>query len=135
MADRLTADRGRAATLLFLTTADTEILAAAKAAERNLDWRPGAEPFAAAREAQLEKLGDLIAENVNREALLRTMEAGAPAGLPVVSGQLSALSGQQAANGDSSRTEASRRNGGAPASEQAALAATGTDVGGAKADG
>ena len=105
------------------------------AAERNLDWRPGAEPFAAAREAQLEKLGDLIAENVNREALLRTMEAGAPAGLPVVSGQLSALSGQQAANGDSSRTEASRRNGGAPASEQAALAATGTDVGGAKADG
>jgi adenosylcobyric acid synthase len=105
------------------------------AAERNLDWRPGAEPFAAAREAQLEKLGDLIAENVNREALLRTVEAGVPAGLPVVSGQLSALSGQQAANGDSSRTEASRRRSGAPASEQAALAATGTDVGGAKADG
>jgi len=105
------------------------------AAERGLDWRPGAEPFAAAREAQLEKLGDLVAENVNREALLRTLEAGAPAGLPVVSGQLSALGGQQAANGDSSRTEASRKNGEAPASEQAALAATGTDGGGAKADG
>jgi adenosylcobyric acid synthase len=100
------------------------------AAERNLDWRPGDEPFAAAREAQLEKLGDLIAENVNREALLRTVEAGAPAGLPVVSVELSALSGQQAANGDSSRTEAVRRNGEAPASDQAALAATGTDGGG-----
>jgi adenosylcobyric acid synthase len=105
------------------------------AAERGLDWRPGDEPFAAAREAQLERLGDLVAENVNREALLRTVETGAPAGLPVVSGQLSALSGQQAANRDSSRTQASRRNGEAPASEQAALAATGTAGGGAKADG
>jgi adenosylcobyric acid synthase len=105
------------------------------AAERNLDWRPGEEPFAAAREAQLEKLGDLIAENVDREALLRTVEAGAPAGLPVVSGQLSAPSGRQAANGDSSRTEASRRDGEAPAPEQAALAATSADGGGANADG
>ena len=34
MADRLIADSGRGATLLFLTTADTEILATAKAAER-----------------------------------------------------------------------------------------------------
>ena len=34
MADKLKADRGRAVKLLFLTTADTEILAAAKAAER-----------------------------------------------------------------------------------------------------
>jgi adenosylcobyric acid synthase len=100
------------------------------AAKRNLDWRPGEEPFAAAREAQLEKLGDLIAENVDREALLRTVEAGAPAGLPVVSGQLSAPSGRQAANGDSSRTEASRRDGEAPAPEQAALAATSADGGG-----
>ncbi len=105
------------------------------AAERNLDWEPGEEPFAAAREAQLDRLGDLIAANVDREALLRNVEAGAPAGLPVVSGQLSAPSGQQAANGDSSRTEASRRNGEAPAPERAALAATGTDGGGAKADG
>jgi adenosylcobyric acid synthase len=105
------------------------------AGERGLDWRSGAEPFAAAREAQLEKLGDLVAENVNREALLRTVEAGAPAGLPVVSCQLSALSGQQAAKGDRSRTEASRRNGEAPASEQAALAAKRTDGGGGKAGG
>ena len=41
MVDMLTADSGRAATLLFLTTADTEILAAAKAAERLPDERPG----------------------------------------------------------------------------------------------
>src|SRR3712207_6747605 len=40
MADRLTADGGRAAKLLFLTTADTEILAAAKAAERLPDGFP-----------------------------------------------------------------------------------------------
>jgi hypothetical protein len=36
-----------------------------------LDWTPGSELFAARREAQLEKLGDLIAEHVNRDALLR----------------------------------------------------------------
>ena len=35
--------------------------------ERDLDWRPGDESFAAAREAQLEKLGDLVADNVDRE--------------------------------------------------------------------
>ena len=40
MADRLKADSGRAAKLLFLTTADTEILAAAKAAERLPDGFP-----------------------------------------------------------------------------------------------
>ena len=54
------------------------------ATERNLDWRPGEEPFAAARETQLDNLGDLIAENVDREALLRVVENGAPAGLPVL---------------------------------------------------
>jgi adenosylcobyric acid synthase len=62
------------------------------AAERGLDWVAGDEPFAARREAQLDKLGDLIAENVDREALLRLMENGAPDYLPVVSGQL--LGGQ-----------------------------------------
>ncbi len=54
------------------------------AAERGLDWRPGDEPFATAREAQLEKLGDLVAENVDREALLRIVQGGAPAGMLVV---------------------------------------------------
>ena len=40
MADRLTSDRRKAASLLFLTTADTEILAAAKAMERLPDDFP-----------------------------------------------------------------------------------------------
>ena len=62
------------------------------AAENNLDWRPGDQSFAAAREAQLEKLGDLIAENVDREALLRLVDAGPPPGLPVVGSRLSAFS-------------------------------------------
>jgi adenosylcobyric acid synthase len=72
------------------------------AAERDLDWKPGDEPFAAAREAQLERLGDLVAENVDREALLRIVEGGAPQNLPVLSYRLSAISGQLGtATGDS----------------------------------
>jgi adenosylcobyric acid synthase len=53
-----------------------------------LDWLPGDEPFAARREAQLDKLGDLVAENVDRDAFLRLIEGGAPEGSPIVSGQL-----------------------------------------------
>ena len=90
------------------------------ASERGLDWRPGGEPFAAAREAQLDRLGDLVAENVDREALLRTVEAGAPRGLPTVRLQASGLTHQD--NGgdetDPARTE-SRPNGTA-SSEDAA---------------
>ncbi|HZC19024.1 MAG TPA: cobyric acid synthase, partial [Rubrobacteraceae bacterium] len=54
------------------------------ARERDLDWMPGEEPFAERREAQLEKLGDLVAEHVNCNALLRLVEDGTPEGLPVV---------------------------------------------------
>ena len=99
------------------------------AAERNLDWTPGDEPFAAAREAQLERLGDLVAENVDREALLRTVEAGAPAGLPVVSVQLSGPGGQQTADGDRARTEAPRKSGRVPTSGPGAFVATGANHG------
>jgi adenosylcobyric acid synthase len=56
--------------------------------ERGLDWRPGEEPFAAAREAQLEKLGDLVADHVDRDAVMRLIDEGLPSGLPVVRGQL-----------------------------------------------
>jgi adenosylcobyric acid synthase len=49
------------------------------ASERGLDWTPGEESFAAAREARLERLGDLISENVDRDALLRLIVNG-PAG-------------------------------------------------------
>jgi adenosylcobyric acid synthase len=54
------------------------------AGERGLDWRPGEDSFAAAREAQLEKLGDLVADHVDREALMRLIDEGQPPGLPVV---------------------------------------------------
>ena len=72
------------------------------AGERGLDWVAGSEPFAARREEQLEKLGDLVAENVNREALLRLIEGGPLEGLtfitPGVHGsQLLAVSKQQRA--------------------------------------
>jgi adenosylcobyric acid synthase len=65
------------------------------AAERGLDWRPGETSFACAREAQLEKLGDLVADHVDREAVMRLFDDGRPAGLPVVSGQLSSVSASQ----------------------------------------
>ena len=58
------------------------------AAECGLDWVAGDEPFAARREAQLEKLGDLIAEHIDREALLRLIEDGP------ISHQPSAVSNQ-----------------------------------------
>jgi adenosylcobyric acid synthase len=76
------------------------------ARERGLDWIPGELSFAAARERRLEKLGDLISENVDREALLRLIDDGPPSGLPVVSSQLSAISGQQTAVGDAFSPEA-----------------------------
>jgi hypothetical protein len=90
------------------------------AAERGLDWEPGEEPFAAAREAQLEKLGDLVAENVDREALLRTVENGAPARLPVVNGRLSPVGGRQT-------EEVSPTNGLVPQPEPVAFATTSAD--------
>jgi adenosylcobyric acid synthase len=79
------------------------------AAERNLDWRPGDQSFAAAREAQLERLGDLVADNVDRDALMRLVDDGQPAGLPVVSSQLSAFSPRQVVNDGAPGEEASRR--------------------------
>ena len=65
------------------------------AEERGLDWTPGEESFADAREARLEKLGDLIAENVNKEALLRLLEGGVPEELPVFRLQASGRRPQQ----------------------------------------
>ena len=55
---------------------------------RGLDWLPGHEPFAARREAQLDKLGDLVAQNVDRDAFLRLIESGAPEGSQIISGEL-----------------------------------------------
>jgi adenosylcobyric acid synthase len=40
--------------------------------------------FAAVREARLDRLGDLIAEHADTGALLRLVEQGPPAGLPLL---------------------------------------------------
>jgi adenosylcobyric acid synthase len=96
---------------------------------RGLDWTPGATSFAAAREAQLERLGNLISENVDREALLRLIDGGPPDGLPVVAGRLVGRSTiQQTAVGYASSAEASpSANGETPASNPPALAAQSND--------
>jgi adenosylcobyric acid synthase len=44
----------------------------------------GDEPFTPVGRPQFERLGDLVAENVDREALLHLMENGASSGLPFV---------------------------------------------------
>jgi adenosylcobyric acid synthase len=71
------------------------------AAVRNLDWSPSEQSFAAAREAQVEKLGDLIAHNVDRDALMRLIDDGPPTGLPVVRLQATGYS-HRGGNGDES---------------------------------
>ena len=101
------------------------------AGERGLDWVPGDESFAAAREAQLEKLGDLVAENIDRDALLRLISGGPPRDLPVISSQISAVSRQQCADG----SDAAIRNthpaaggcGGVPVPTPAAFMVVGSD--------
>jgi adenosylcobyric acid synthase len=40
--------------------------------------------FAAVREAQLDRLGDLVAEHADTDALWRLIEDGAPAGVPLL---------------------------------------------------
>ena len=99
------------------------------AEERGLDWRPGEGLFAAAREAQLEKLADLIADNVDRDALMRLIDEGQPFGLPFVSSQLSAISAQQVVDDGTVEAGASRRE-----NEPLAFAAPGDERRG-KADG
>jgi adenosylcobyric acid synthase len=54
------------------------------ARRRGRRWTPGTEPFAAVRERHLDRLGDLVEEHVDTSALLRLIEAGAPADLPVL---------------------------------------------------
>ena len=71
------------------------------AARRGLDWSPGEESFAAARETQQEKLGDLVADHVDRQALMSLLDDGPPSGLPVVRLQPTGF-GPQERNRDSS---------------------------------
>ena len=103
------------------------------AAEGGLDWKPGDGSFAAAREAQLERLGDLIAENIDRDGLLRLVEGGAPASLPVLSSRLSescqpsAISGQRVADEISPPEGPSKKYGEGQTPEPVAFATTSTD--------
>jgi adenosylcobyric acid synthase len=73
------------------------------AGERGLDWRPGGEPFAAAREAQLEKLGELVADHVDRGALMSLIDGGRPSGMPVIRLQATGFRHQEW-NGDGTLT-------------------------------
>lgn len=54
------------------------------AERRGRRWSAGSEPFAAVRERQLDRLGDLIAEHADTDALLALIEHGAPPDLPTV---------------------------------------------------
>ncbi|HEV2770546.1 MAG TPA: cobyric acid synthase [Solirubrobacteraceae bacterium] len=51
---------------------------------RGRDWRAGDEPFAAVRERHLDRLGDLIEEHADTEALRALLDDGAPGGLPTL---------------------------------------------------
>src|SRR5215208_4365988 len=82
------------------------------ARERGRDWRPGEASFAAAREVQLEKLGDLVADYVDREALMKLIDDGLPSGLPVVRLQASGIRLQQGREGETAGVQgASGSNG------------------------
>jgi adenosylcobyric acid synthase len=92
------------------------------AGERGLEWTPGEESFAAAREAQLERLGDLVADHVDREALMRMIEDGPPQGLPVVRLQATGFGPQQGREDEPSGMQPGSNGDGSPA-EPASLAA------------
>ena len=93
------------------------------ARERGLDWSPGEASFAAARETQLEKLGDLIADHVDREALLRLIDEGARPGFPIVRHQVSGIRHQGSGNETSVALADTKSTGEAPLSNPSAFAA------------
>ena len=48
------------------------------------DWVPGERSFAAVRQARLDLLGDLVADHLDTDLVLRLLEDGPPVGLPFV---------------------------------------------------
>jgi adenosylcobyric acid synthase len=48
------------------------------------DWVPGHRSFEAVRQERLDRLGDLVADHLDTDAVLRLLEHGAPSGLPFV---------------------------------------------------
>jgi adenosylcobyric acid synthase len=79
--------------------------------QRGLDWAPGEESFAEARENRLDRLGDLVSENVDREALLRLIDEGQPSGLPFVRLQVSGNRHQESGEPPVGPARASGSNG------------------------
>ena len=55
------------------------------AAVRGRRWTPGTQPFAAAREARLDVLGDLIADHLDTARLTALIDGGLPTDLPTIS--------------------------------------------------
>ncbi|MGI8511642.1 MAG: cobyric acid synthase [Solirubrobacteraceae bacterium] len=51
---------------------------------RGRSWTPGSEAFATVRERHLDRLGDLIEEHADTDALLALIERGAPPDLPMI---------------------------------------------------
>ena len=106
---------------------------------RGLDWRPGGFSFAAAREAQFEKLGDLVAENIDRETLVRLVEDGAPERPPGVAAHFAgqpvggSAGRREAAAGDGSSAEAFVHEGEVLSSGSPTFAAPGSEE--TRADG
>ena len=99
-------------------------------AQCNLDWKPGDEPFATARESQLERLADLVAENVDRDALMRIVEHGTPKNLPVL--RFQATGNRLQGRGDGSDAEETElvRDGDAPTSNPVPTAPQGSEMNG-----
>ena len=54
------------------------------AAQTGRSWEPGNVAFEAVRQARLDLLGDVVAEHLDTDAVLRLLEQGAPDGLPFV---------------------------------------------------
>lgn len=63
------------------------------AAVRGLRYEPGTQPFAVAREAHLDALGDLVEAHLDTEALRAVIAAGAPTARPIVTTEANACSG------------------------------------------
>jgi adenosylcobyric acid synthase len=58
------------------------------AAARGLRFLPGARPFAAARQARLDALGDLVEQHLDTAALSAIIEGGVPAELPTIATEI-----------------------------------------------
>ena len=54
------------------------------AEQRGRRFAPGTTPFAAAREARLDVLGDLVADHLDTDRLHALIASGPPTGLPVL---------------------------------------------------